>query len=103
MDNRVCYRVCYRIASRHQDIVVYLKSPRRRRENFLFTKRIAQDIVVYLKSPRRRREKILFTKRIAQDIVVYLKSPRRRREKQSVYWRNAMSGGQYSPALGSLA
>ena len=27
MDNRVCHRACYRVASRHQDIVVYLKLP----------------------------------------------------------------------------
>ena len=64
-----------------KSIVVYLKSPRRRRKKNLLRKRIAQDIVVYLKSPRRRREKISLRKRIARGIVVYLKSPRRRREQ----------------------
>ena len=31
-------RVCYRVTSRRQDIVVYLKSPRRRRENKIIRK-----------------------------------------------------------------
>ena len=110
MDNRVCYRVCYRVASRHQDIVVYLKSPRRRRENFLFTKRIAQDIVVYLKSPRRRREffLILQTYRARSHRIRALNLVRgecttnvQSQESQnpgsepsagqSVYWRNTIS------------
>ena len=49
------------------------------RKNALF----AQDIVVYLKSPRRRRQKKLIVKRF-EHILVYLKSPRRRREKKLI-------------------
>ncbi len=52
-----------------ENILVYLKSPRRRREKKLTVEMhvacifpIKRNILVYLKSPRRRREKILTVK-----------------------------------------
>ena len=48
---------------------------------FFTVKHFREGIVVYLKSPRRRRETNHLRKRFREGIVVYLKSPRRRREK----------------------
>ena len=98
--NRVCYRACYRVASRHQDIVVYLKSPRRRREKVLLVKRYRKYFSVpKIASPEARKK--LIRKCFAKyRCVPKIASPEARKSesttvlyKVSLCTQNRLAGG----------
>ena len=76
----IAYVIAYVIAHVKYFSVPKIASPEAR-TNFKLTA-LKENILVYLKSPRWRREKSKKLTALKENILVYLKSPRRRREKK---------------------